>query len=207
MKFLFDLFPVILFFIAFKIYGIFVATAVAIAGTFLQIGWAWFRHRKVDTMLWVSLVIVTFFGGATLLLQDETFIKWKPTVLYWLVACILAVGALFMKKNLMKSLLSEQMQLPDVAWTRMNWSWVGFFTFMGFANLAVAYSFSTDAWVNFKLWAPRSARFGYCPDRLTFQRPSSSRRGWPCSGPLRQSNRTGRAAACRSCSDSRCPGR
>ncbi|TXG93031.1 MAG: septation protein A [Rhodocyclaceae bacterium] len=152
MKFLFDLFPVILFFIAFKIYGIFVATAVAIAGTFLQIGWVWFRHRKVDTMLWVSLVIVTFFGGATLLLQDETFIKWKPTVLYWLFACILAGGALFMKKNLMKSLLSEQMQLPDVAWTRMNWSWVGFFTFMGFANLAVAYSFSTDAWVNFKLF-------------------------------------------------------
>ncbi|MFO1345870.1 MAG: septation protein A [Rhodocyclaceae bacterium] len=152
MKFLFDLFPVILFFIAFKIYGIFVATAVAIAGTFLQIGWVWFRHRKVDTMLWVSLVIVTFFGGATLLLQDETFIKWKPTVLYWLFAGILAGGALFMKKNLMKSLLSEQMQLPDVAWTRMNWSWVGFFTFMGFANLAVAYSFSTDAWVNFKLF-------------------------------------------------------
>ena len=152
MKFLFDLFPVILFFIAFKIYGIFVATAVAIAGTFLQIGWVWFRHRKIDTMLWVSLVIVTFFGGATLLLQDETFIKWKPTVLYWLFAGILAGGALFMKKNLMKSLLSEQMQLPDVAWTRMNWSWVGFFTFMGFANLAVAYSFSTDAWVNFKLF-------------------------------------------------------
>ena len=152
MKFLFDLFPVILFFIAFKIYGIFVATAVAIAGTFLQIGWVWFRHRKVDTMLWVSLVIVTFFGGATLLLQDETFIKWKPTVLYWLFAGILAGGALFMKKNLMKSLLSEQMQLPDVAWTRMNWSWVGFFTFMGIANLAVAYSFSTDAWVNFKLF-------------------------------------------------------
>jgi len=152
MKFLFDLFPVILFFIAFKIYGIFVATAVAIAGTFLQIGWVWFRHRKVDTMLWVSLVIVTFFGGATLLLQDETFIKWKPTVLYWLFAGILAGGALFMKKNLMKSLLSEQMQLPDVAWTRMNWSWVGFFTFMGFANLAVAYSFSTDTWVNFKLF-------------------------------------------------------
>lgn len=152
MKFLFDLFPVILFFIAFKIYGIFVATAVAIAGTFLQIGWVWFRHRKVDTMLWVSLVIVTFFGGATLLLQDETFIKWKPTVLYWLFAGVLAGGALFMKKNLMKSLLSEQMQLPDVAWTRMNWSWVGFFTFMGIANLAVAYSFSTDAWVNFKLF-------------------------------------------------------
>ena len=152
MKFLFDLFPVILFFIAFKIHGIYVATAVAIVATFLQIGWVWYRHRKVDTMLWVSLVIVALFGGATLLLQDETFIKWKPTVLYWLFAGTLAGGALFMKKNLMKSLLSEQMQLPDVAWTRMNWSWVGFFAFMGIANLAVAYNFPTDTWVNFKLF-------------------------------------------------------
>ena len=152
MKFLFDLFPVILFFIAFKVYGIFVATAVAIAGTFLQIGWVWFRHRKVDTMLWVSLVIVTVFGGATLLFQDETFIKWKPTVLYWLFAGVLAGGVVFMKKNLMKSLLAEQMQLPDEAWNRMNWSWVGFFTFMGIANLVVAYSVSTDTWVNFKLF-------------------------------------------------------
>ncbi len=152
MKFLFDLFPVILFFIAFKIHGIFVATAVAIVATFLQIGWVWYRHRKVDTMLWVSLVIVTLFGGATLLLQDETFIKWKPTVHYWLFAGTLAGGALFMKKNLMKSLLSEQMQLPDVAWTRMNWSWVGFFVFMGIANIAVAYNFPTDTWVNFKLF-------------------------------------------------------
>ncbi len=152
MKFLFDLFPVILFFIAFKIHGIFVATAVAIVATFLQIGWVWYRHRKVDTMLWVSLVIVTLFGGATLLLQDETFIKWKPTVLYWLFAGTLAGGALFMKKNLMKSLLSEQMQLPDVAWARMNWSWVGFFVFMGIANIAVAYNFPTDTWVNFKLF-------------------------------------------------------
>ena len=152
MKFLFDLFPVILFFIAFKVAGIFVATAVAIVATFAQIGWVWYRHRKVDTMLWVSLVIVTVFGGATLLLQDETFIKWKPTVLYWLFAGILGGGALFMKKNLMKSLLSEQMQLPDVAWNRMNISWIGFFVFMGIANLAVAYNFSTDDWVTFKLF-------------------------------------------------------
>jgi intracellular septation protein len=152
MKFLFDLFPVILFFIAFKFAGIYVATGVAIAGTFAQIGWVWFRHRKVDTMLWVSLVIVTVFGGATLLLQDETFIKWKPTVLYWLFAAILAGSMLFRKKNLMKSLLSEQMQLPDAAWGTMNASWIGFFAFMGVANLAVAYNFPTDTWVNFKLF-------------------------------------------------------
>ena len=161
MKFLFDLFPVILFFIAFKIYGIFVATAVAIGGTFAQIGWVWFRHRKVDTMLWVSLAIVTVFGGATLLLQDETFIKWKPTVLYWLFAGTLAGGVVFMKKNLMKSLLGEQMQLPDPAWNRMNWSWVGFFMFMGIANLVVAYSFSTDTWVNFKLFGGIGLMLGF----------------------------------------------
>ena len=152
MKFLFDLFPVILFFIAFKIYGIFVATAVAIAGTFLQIGWVWFRHRKIDTMLWVSLVIVTVFGGATLLLQDETFIKWKPTVLYWLFAAVLAGGELFLRRNLIRTLLGEQLQLPDRAWRTLNRSWTGFFAFMGAANLFVAYRFSTDAWVNFKLF-------------------------------------------------------
>lgn len=152
MKFLFDLFPVILFFIAFKIAGIYVATGVAIAATFAQIGWVWFRHRKVDTMLWVSLAIVTIFGGATLLLHDETFIKWKPTVLYWLFAAILGGSQLFMKKNLMRSLLSEQMELPEVAWNRMSLSWIGFFVFMGIANLIVAFNFSTDMWVNFKLF-------------------------------------------------------
>jgi len=152
MKFLFDLFPVILFFIAYKFAGIFVATGVAIAATFGQIGWVWMRHRKVDTMLWVSLAIITVFGGATLLLHDKTFIQWKPTVLYWLFAAILAGGAFLMKKNLIKSLMSEQIQLPDPAWRRLNTSWIAFFLFMGAANLYVAYNFSEEAWVNFKLF-------------------------------------------------------
>lgn len=152
MKLLFDLFPVILFFIAFKISGIYAATGVAIAATFAQIGWVWFKHRKVDTMLWVSLGIVTVFGGMTLIFQDETFIKWKPTVLYWAFAVALSVGTLFLKKNLIRTLLSEQMVLPDPVWRRLNWSWVAFFTFMGVANLAIAYNFSTDDWVNFKLF-------------------------------------------------------
>ena len=161
MKFLFDLFPILLFFIAFKFWGIFVATAVAIAGTFAQIGWVWWRYRKVDTMLWVSLVIVTVFGGATLLLQDETFIKWKPTVLYWLFAGILSGGVLFMKKNLMKKLLAEKMQLPESAWSRMNLSWIGFFIFMGIVNLFVAYNFSTDDWVTFKLFGGMGLLLGF----------------------------------------------
>lgn len=154
MKFLFDLFPVILFFAAFKFAGIYVATGVAIAATFAQIAWVWFRNRKVDTMLWVSLGIIAVMGGLTLLLHDETFIKWKPTILYWSFALALGTSKLLLKKNLIRTLLAEQLTLPENIWQRLNWSWFGFFLFMGFANLAVAFAFglSTDTWVNFKLF-------------------------------------------------------
>jgi intracellular septation protein len=152
MKFLFDLFPVALFFVAFKVFDIYTATAVAIAATFLQIGWLKWKHRKVDTMMWVSLAIIVVFGGATLALHDETFIKWKPTVLYWLFAASLAGSALLFRRNLIRAMLGEQMRMPDGVWTRLNWSWVGFFMFMGAANLFVAYTFPTDTWVNFKLF-------------------------------------------------------
>ena len=152
MKFLFDLFPVILFFIAFKLQGIYVATAVAIAASFAQIGWLWLRGRKIDAMLWVSLAIIVVFGSATLLLHDETFIKWKPTVLYWLFAAVLSVSALVFHKNLMRAMLGEKIQLPDPAWSKLNFSWVGFFAGMGVLNLYVAFNFPTDTWVNFKLF-------------------------------------------------------
>ena len=154
MKLLFDLFPVILFFAAFKLGDIYIATAVAIIATFAQIGWVWFKHRKVDTMLWVSLGIIAVIGGLTLLLHDETFIKWKPTNLYWSFALALGTSNLLLKKDLIRTLLAEQFTLPENIWQRLNWSWVGFFLFMGFANLAVAFAFglSTDTWVNFKLF-------------------------------------------------------
>ncbi|MCC7269867.1 MAG: septation protein A [Rhodocyclaceae bacterium] len=152
MKFLFDLFPVILFFIAFKVSGIYVATGVAIAATFAQIGWLLFRGRKVDTMLWVSLAIIVLFGGATLWLQDETFIKWKPTVLYWLFGAVLAGSTLVFRRNLIRKLMEEQVSLPDRVWGQLNASWIGFFALMGAANLIVAYNFPTDTWVNFKLF-------------------------------------------------------
>lgn len=152
MKFLFDLFPVILFFVAFKIYGIFVATAVAIVATFAQIGWVWFHHRKVDNMLWISLVIIVIFGSATLILQDETFIKWKPSVLYWLFAAALLFAHAIFKKNLIRIMMKEQIRLPEFVWTRLNASWAGFFALMGGANLYVAYNYSTETWVNFKLF-------------------------------------------------------
>ena len=152
MKFLFDLLPVVLFFVAFKLTDIYVATAVAIATTFIQVGLLKLRRKRVDAMLWASFAIIAVFGGATLLLQDEMFIKWKPTVLYWLLGGVLATGALAFRRNLVRSMLSEQVQLPDPVWTRLNWSWIGFFAFMGGLNLYVAYNYSTDLWVNFKLF-------------------------------------------------------
>jgi len=169
MKFLFDIFPVLLFFVAFKLYDIYVATAVAIAATFVQIGWVWLRHRKVDSMLWVSLAVIVVFGGATLFLQDDIFIKWKPTVLYWLFGATLGVAAAVFKKNLIRSLMEQQVALPELIWGKLLMSWIGFFVFMGAANLYVAFSFSEsfcagvadviakdkcedNIWVNFKLF-------------------------------------------------------
>ena len=152
MKFLFDIFPVVLFFIAFKVFDIYVATAVAMAATAIQIAWVWTRHRKVDNMLWVSLAVIVVFGGATLLLHDEVFIKWKPTVLYWLFGAVLAVADLAFGRNLIRAMMQHQMSLPDPVWRRLNFSWIGFFAVMGVLNLYVAFNFSTDAWVNFKLF-------------------------------------------------------
>jgi len=152
MKFLFDIFPVILFFVAFKLYDIYVATAVAIAATVVQIAWVWLRHRKVEKMLWVSFGVIVVFGGATLVLQDETFIKWKPTVLYWLFAGALAIAELGFRKNLIRAMMESQIALPDPVWRRLLASWIGFFAVMGAINLAVAFNFSTETWVNFKLF-------------------------------------------------------
>lgn len=151
MKFLFDLFPVILFFAAFQLWDIYVATAVAIGASCAQIGWLLLRRRRIDPMLWASLGIIVVFGGLTLALRDKTFIQWKPTVLYWLFAAVLAGGALT-GRNLIRAMMSQQLQLPEPVWARLNWSWAGFFAFMGAANLVVAYNFSESAWVNFKLF-------------------------------------------------------
>ena len=152
MKFLFDFLPVLLFFVAFKFFGIFTATAVAIATTVLEVAYLKLRGRKVDTMLWISLAIIVVFGGATLLLHDETFIKWKPTVLYWLFALVLVVSERFFGRNLIRAMMRAQLELPAAAWAKLNWSWAGFFAAMGALNLYVAFHFPTDQWVNFKLF-------------------------------------------------------
>ena len=177
MKLLFDLFPVILFFVAFKyseknpelaaswvgpLLGsaavdikqapILLATVVVIAATVAQIIWVRLRHGKVDKMLWISLVLVVVFGGMTLIFQNENFIKWKPTILYWVFAASMGFAALVMKKNAIQSMLGEQLTLPDTVWRKLNLSWISFFIFMGILNLVVAFNFTTDTWVNFKLF-------------------------------------------------------
>ncbi len=152
MKLLFDLFPIALFFVAFKYQGIYVATAVAIAATVVQIIWTKFKHGKVDTMLWVSFAIIGVFGGATLLLHDETFIKWKPTVLYWLFSAVLLISNAFFNKNLIRTFLQEKIALPLHVWSKLNLAWSLFFAVLGFINLYVAFNYSTDSWVNFKLF-------------------------------------------------------
>ncbi|MCQ9373492.1 septation protein A [Methyloversatilis sp. XJ19-13] len=183
MKFLFDLLPVLLFFAAYKFANaspeashslvtqalgdgiavtqgpILIATAVAIIATIGQVLWLMARGRKVEIMLWVSLGIIVVFGGATLLFHDATFIKWKPTVLYWLFACTLAGAALFLKRNLIRSLMQAQIELPEAVWTRLNLSWIGFFAVMGVLNLYVAFSFSEETWVDFKLYGGMGLMF------------------------------------------------
>ncbi len=152
MKLLLDFFPIILFFVTFKVAGIYWATGVAIIATVLQIAWLRFRTGKVEVMQWLSLGVIVVFGGATLLAHSETFIKWKPTVLYWLMGGALVVGQLFFKRNLLKSLMGAQIELPEAGWRVMLHSWTAFLLLMGVLNLWVAYTFDTDTWVNFKLF-------------------------------------------------------
>ena len=155
-KFLFDLFPVILFFAAFKLADIYVATIVAIIATIAQIVWLYVRRQKIEGMQWASLVLIVVFGGLTILLKDKTFIQWKPTVLYWLFAAVLFFSAQFFKKNWIESLMGKQVTLkpgnPRSIWIKLNHAWAAFFFLMGVLNLYVAYTFSEDVWVNFKLF-------------------------------------------------------
>ena len=152
MKILFDLLPIVLFFVAFKLTDIYVATAVAIVATTVLIAWTWIKTRQVDPMQWVSLGLIVVFGGATIWLRDETFIKWKPTILYWLFGVVFFVSEQFMKKNLVQAMMGQQIQLPPIEWRRLNLAWIIFFGTMGALNLFVAYQFDTDTWVSFKLF-------------------------------------------------------
>ncbi len=181
MKLLLDFLPIVLFFGAFKyaegrrdwaaafatdhlgfiVSGgavgpqeapVLLATVVVIVATLTQVALLLVRGRKVDLMLWVSLGLVVVLGGATVWFHSETFIKWKPSLLYWAMGLAFCLSQVLFRRNLLQTLIGEQLQLPAPVWRRLNIAWIGFFSFMGLANLYVAYSFPTDIWVNFKLF-------------------------------------------------------
>lgn len=152
MKLLFDFFPILLFFIAYKLYDIYVATAVLMVAVVVQVGWSWHRHRRVETMYWVTLGLTLVFGGATLLLQDETFIKWKPTLVNWLFALAFLISQYVGPKPILQRMMANNFDLPSPIWVRLNWIWIIFFTAIGAVNLYVAFHFDTNTWVNFKLF-------------------------------------------------------
>ena len=152
MKFLIDFFPILLFFVAFKVWGVYVATGVAIAATIAQIIYLRIKNGKVEPMQWISLGLIVVFGGATLISHNDTFIKWKPTVLYWVMAAALLGSQWLMGKNLIQKLMSAQVQLPQPVWDKLNYSWAIFFVLMGALNIWVAHQFDLDTWVTFKMF-------------------------------------------------------
>src|SRR2546427_8701654 len=176
MKFLFDLLPVILFFSTYYLAGggekgggctvtpdlpitqepILLATGVAILATVIQVCWLLFRKKKVDGMLWVSLVIVTLLGGATLYFRDPTFIQWKPTILYWAFSIIFLLSPLILGRTLVQAMLEHQISLPDRLWGRLNAAWIIFFVSMGAVNLAAVRMLSCNGWVSFKFYGATS---------------------------------------------------
>ncbi len=152
MKLLFDFFPILLFFVAYKFFDIYVATGVAIVATVVQVAYTWLKTRKVATMQLVTLAIICIFGGLTLYLHDEQFIKWKPTVINWLFGIAFLVSQLFGQQTAIERMMGANLDLPKAVWQRLNLGWVTFFLFMGSANLYVMSHFDRDTWVNFKLF-------------------------------------------------------
>jgi intracellular septation protein len=176
MKFLFDLFPVLLFFLTFKFYGdlvgpesslclagvcieggeagaIYAATIVAILSSFIQVGWFWLRHRRFENMHLVTLVLMVVLGGATIAFHNEAFIKWKPTLVNWLFAAVFLGSHFIGGKPLIQRMMEKAVTLTDAeVWKRLSLAWIGFFVSVGLLNLYVAFNFDTDVWVNFKLF-------------------------------------------------------
>lgn len=182
MKLLLDFLPIILFFVTYKwgeghkelasqwmtqylgfmvaggVVGpteapVLLSTVAVVALSVIQITVMKLLGRKIETMLWVSLVVVLVLGGLTVYFHSETFIKWKPTVIYWAMGGGLFVADIVMKRSVLRTMMSaSQINVPQPVWTRLSWSWILFFTAMGFLNLYVAYNFSTSTWVDFKMW-------------------------------------------------------
>lgn len=152
MRLLLDFLPILLFFVAYKLQGIYAGTAVLMAATAVQMAIVWMLDKKLSTMHKATLALILIFGALTLVLQDERFIKWKPTVLYAAMAIALALALWVWRKNFLKAMLGSQLALPDFAWQRLSVAWIVYCLFMAVLNGYVAAFLSTDAWANFKLW-------------------------------------------------------
>jgi intracellular septation protein len=192
MKFLFDFFPLVLFFVVYKLgtgheqaalalvnqylggltsgqvaaeqAPIMLATVVGIIATVLQVGYLLARRRKVHGMLWVSFGVITIMGGATIYFHDDTFIKWKPTILYWFFGLALLVSQLFFGKNLMRNVMEEAVKLPEPVWARLGYAWMAFLFFLGALNLLMAFvvfKADTSAWVSFKVFGMTGIFFAF----------------------------------------------
>ncbi len=152
MKFLFDLFPVILFFIAYKFSDIYTATLVVIGATIFQVIYSKLVHKRVDKLLIFNAVLISILGGTTLWLHDANFIKWKPSILYGLLSGALLFFQFFKKKNLVKNLMGKQIHLTEKGWDQISITSAVFFGVLGALNLYIAFNFSESTWVNFKLF-------------------------------------------------------
>lgn len=182
MKFLFDIFPVVFFFIAYRLGEshaeaaqalanqflagfvsgsqvsldqgpILLATALSICASLLQVSYLLIRRKKVDPMLWISFIVILGFGGATIYFHSDTFVKWKPTVISWCYAIAFALGQFVFNKNLIKTAMSSQIQLPEPVWAKLSIAWIGYFILLGLLNLYVAFNFSQSVWVSYKLYS------------------------------------------------------
>ncbi len=150
MKMLFDFFPILLFFIAFKTYDIYVATITAIVATFVQVILFWLKYRRFEKMHVITLVLISVFGGISVYLQNPLYIKLKTTILEWVFALVFIGSQYIGDRNIVERMMSSAMSAPAHIWKRLNFAWAGFFTLVGFVNLYVIYNFDTDTWVDFK---------------------------------------------------------
>ena len=152
MKLLYDFFPIIIFFIVFKIWGIYAATASAIGVSLLQVIVYYIQHKRFEKMQVITLLLITVLGGATLIFHDPMFIKWKVSVINWIFGLVFLGSQFVGKKNLVQRMLDSKISLPNKVWRTLNLAWVIYFIVLGCVNIYVVYHFSTNAWVNFKLF-------------------------------------------------------
>ena len=161
MKFLFDFFPVILFFVAYKVDDIYTATAVAIVASIAQVGYLKLARKKIEPMMWLGLGIIVVAGGATIVFKNDMFIKWKPTVLFAAMAAAIAIAQFWFKKNPVSFIFNNTIQAPDAVWRKLSLTWVAFLLFVAVLNLWFAYNTSTDTWVLFKTFGDMALFFAF----------------------------------------------